>query len=375
MKTKYHHYNIPEGKCHVVETDDEKLCRSLGYNYIFDKRNGKFARWGESLRDDPSFAPFGPELLDLEISVDGCPDAATCPFCYKDNAGGKPTNMTFGMFRAILDKFPRVLTQVAFGITGVQTNPDFLDMMRYCRSQGIIPNFTLTGTDLTGPLAREISKVVGAVAVSIHEHDPLQGYDTVRCFHNYGVEQVNVHLVASKETLGFVRSVIEDIWTNGYPVNAVVLLGMKPKGRARGKYTSLTVEELGSVVNTALDLGVGVGFDSCTAPKFEALVETWDITEEEKSRYLRLSESCESSLFSAYVNVHGEYWHCSFAEDEPSIKSVNLFDVRDFYKDLWYSPQVISFRNRVLNTAVDGTRSCIVFPEINLERKRDEKTK
>jgi len=90
---------------HVVETVDVKKFRSSSYNYNFDKRSGLFMRWGEKPEDDPTFAP-APEILDLEISVNGCPgiNGTTCPFCYKGNTSGPPTNMSFATFKAIFDK-------------------------------------------------------------------------------------------------------------------------------------------------------------------------------------------------------------------------------------------------------------------------------
>jgi len=57
-----------------------KVLRSENYNYIFNSRTGFFVRWGKTADDDPQYSPFGPEILDLEISVGGdC--MGNCPFC------------------------------------------------------------------------------------------------------------------------------------------------------------------------------------------------------------------------------------------------------------------------------------------------------
>jgi len=63
----------------LYDTPSKKSVRSANYNYDFDKTTGFFARWGKTPDDDPLFAPAGPEILDIEISVDGCPEK--CKFC------------------------------------------------------------------------------------------------------------------------------------------------------------------------------------------------------------------------------------------------------------------------------------------------------
>jgi len=178
---------MKKNKMMIVDGELKKIFRSKDYNFDFDKTNGNFMRWGKTTasKDDPQFSPFGPEILDIEISVNGCPNGTAvtstigpngeiiprenkseCKFCYKNNTQAKPTNMTLDTFKTILNKMPRTLTQIAFGITGVQTNPDFLDMMWHARTNGIIPNFTLSGKDLTDEMAEKCAKVIGAVAVS-----------------------------------------------------------------------------------------------------------------------------------------------------------------------------------------------------------------
>jgi len=109
-----------------------------------------------------------------------------------------------------------------------------------------------------------------------------------------------------------------------------------------------------------------IGFDSCSAPKFEAAIKniSGELNEGELQRYLSLSESCESSLFSAYINVLGEYWNCSFSENELDWKPVNVLEF-DSFIDVWHSTEVKRFREKLLATEVEGCRHCVTFPEIN----------
>jgi len=358
-------YRINGERFDVLENERVKAVKSGVYNFIFDKRTGLHMRWGRDADDDPEFGPVGPEILDLEISVNGCPNM--CPWCYKGNTNEKPTNMTFETFKKIVDKMPPCLTQIAFGITGVQTNPDFIRMLKYCYETGIVPNFTLSGIDLTDEIAKEIVRYIGAVAVSAYSHMKDLCYDTIRKFLDLGVKQTNMHLLVSAENLSFVYEVLDDIKKDERlrGLNAVVLLGYKPKGPGKDDFHPAAYSDFEAIVRYALKNDIPIGFDSCSAPKFERYVRE-NITEPKRvAAMLSMSESCESSLFSSYINVKGEFWNCSFCEGEDWVEPVNVLEAEDFLRDVWYSPQVVAFRKKLLATTVDGTRSCPAFPEIN----------
>lgn len=364
-------FDIKEGKPYwykinnkdylIIDAEKTKICVSDSYNFVFNKVNGDFQRWGEEHEDDPQFSPIGPEIADIEISVNGCPNA--CPFCYKRNTNESATNMSLETFKQIIDKFPKTLTQIAFGITGIQTNPDFIPMMEYCREIGVIPNFTLSGIDLTDELAEKCASLVGALAVSAYQKDKNICYDTVKKFTDLGISQTNIHLMISKQTLDFVYEVLEDRVTDPRlkDMNAIVFLGVKPKGRAKEGYEPVSVDDYKKLIENCFKKGINFGFDSCSAPKFEAGVNALDLAEPVKKHLIQCSEGCESSLFSAYINTLGEYWHCSFAESEESQEKVNVLNVDEFFGDLWYSEPVKNFRENVFQTTENGCRHCNIF--------------
>lgn len=361
-----YNYKVGDELFVVDDTPTRKTVRSTHFNSFFDKQTGSFMRWGRTVADDPQFSPIGPEILDIEISVDGCPNA--CGFCYKSNTPKPATNMSFETFRSIIDMMPKTLTQVAFGITGIQTNPDFIRMMEYCREIGVIPNFTLTGIDLTDELAKQCSKLVGAVAVSAYSTDKNVCYDTVSKFISLGITQTNIHLMVSEENENFVQEVLRDRISDSRlrQLNAIVFLGVKPKGRAVSGYSSLPIEGYRELVRFCLDNKIVFGFDSCSAPKFELVIrDDPKLPSEQKKRLLQSVESCESDAFSGYINVHGEWWHCSFTEHEKGFAPIRVLDAHDFLKDIWNAPEVNDFRKRLLDSSVDGCRRCIVFPSIN----------
>jgi hypothetical protein len=148
-------------------------------------------------------------------------------------------------------------------------------------------------------------------------------------------------------------------------MNAIVFLGVKPKGRACDGYHSLSAEAYRKLIEFCFKHDLRVGFDSCSAPKFELAVKSMDLPDERKKMLIQNSESCESSLFSSYINVHGQYWHCSFSEEEEGQEYVDVLAADDFLTDVWYSDAVKAFRKRSLETMQDGCRLCHVFPCVN----------
>jgi len=226
----------------------------------------------------------------------------------------------------------------------------------------------LTGVDLTDEIATQVSNLCGAVAVSVHPGQNDIGYNTIKKFTDLGMKQVNIHLMVSQETLESIHKVIDDRQADDRlrDMNAIVFLGVKPKGRAIASgYQPITTDQYKELIQKCLAADINFGFDSCSAPKFEKAVKNLKLSNKVKNQMITASESCESSLFSAYINVFGEYWHCSFAEGEQKQTFVDTLQSKDFLRDIWYSYVVEDFRNKCVSSMKDGCRLCTVFPDIN----------
>jgi len=322
----------------ILDTEDHKSIRSPGYNYTFDKKDGLFMRWGDHLGDDPQWSPYGPELADIEISTGDC--SGSCPFCYKSNGMGFGQHMTLDSFKEILDALPNTLTQVALGITDADANPYFIDIMKECRSRGVIPNYTTSGFGLSPEVIQETVGLCGAVAVSIYPHNWNIAWAAVQNYIDAGMKQVNVHLLYHDMNEHFVRKALAEAEAvDG--LNAVVLLGLKPKGGAAG-WKPLDQQRFEAIVDST---DVRLGFDSCTAPKFERWAER-----NNRPELLVFSERCESSLFSIYINVHGQAFPCSFAEGHQAVKPTDV-------KGAWKSPEFAKFRWWLL----ENNRECPLY--------------
>lgn len=153
-----------------------KLVSVPGYNLIFDRKTGFMARWGRNKTDNPVFSPVGPEIMDLEVSTichgigKTMETRVPCSWCYKSNtATGE--NMSFETFQKVFEKFPATLTQIAYGIGSIESNPDLWKIMEYTRSKNVIPNVTVNGMGIDQETAQRLVKLCGAVAVSHYGDD------------------------------------------------------------------------------------------------------------------------------------------------------------------------------------------------------------
>jgi MoaA/NifB/PqqE/SkfB family radical SAM enzyme len=356
---KYHIYFTKAGSKHV---------RSTEYNYDFDLVTGNFRRWGKNYEDDPTLAP-APELLDIEISTACHGVGGPCKFCYKSN-GPAGQNMSLDTFKRLFYKLNPVITQVAFGIGDVDANSDMLAIFAHCRENGVIPNVTINGARMTPELYQQLAKLCGAVAVSRYDADTC--YNAVSALHDAGLKQVNIHALLSAETYDQCLQTLKDCATDPRlvgKIRAVVFLAAKPKGRGDCLSPLRDVDKYRVLIEKAQEIGVGFGFDSCSAPLFLAATQNHPRAEEFKE----LAEPCESTLFSLYIDVTGRVWPCSFLADT-DFPRIMAQDVTNF-QEIWQHPGVVSWREKLLATAtssdalVPGCRECPVYREIYPAKK------
>lgn len=349
----------------LAVNDEYKIFRSDNYNFNFSLRDGTFARWGKTQEDDPEWAPYGPEIMDIEISEGfGCP--VSCPFCYKGNGkGDKAVNMSLETFKKIFATFPKSLTQIAFGITSVGSHPELFDIFQHCRDNRVIPNVTINGMDpLTDEQINKLVKVCGAIAVSVVPPNMDTGINLINRLTTAGMKQVNIHYMISKQSIKnayeMCRAIKSDQRLAG--LNAIVFLGLKPKERGQA-YDILPTEDFVELVNFCLEHEIPFGFDSCSAPRFDKAVGLSKLDDAMKKQLLMRSERCESGLFSAYIDASGKYWHCSFGENRQDAYGIDVTQVKDFVKEVWLSEPMVEWRLKLFALK----RECPLYPQIRVE--------
>lgn len=108
----------------ITETEKFRQCDSDNYKYIFDKVEGTFIRWGRTVDDDPEYAPFGPEIADIEVTT-SCGHG--CEYCVPNDTA----ILTPDGLKKIVDIRPN---DVVKSISGSNVEPvDNVVKEIYCR--------------------------------------------------------------------------------------------------------------------------------------------------------------------------------------------------------------------------------------------------
>lgn len=337
----------------LVEDAKVKILKSPNYNYLFDKSNGFFARWGKTQEDDGDFALGLPEIADIEISTICSGVGKPCKFCYKSNTA-KGENMNLETFSKVFKKLPPTITQVAFGIGDIDGNPDLWNIMAFCRDNGVVPNVTINGARMTTEYFDNLAKYCGAVAVSVYDKELT--YNAIKELTDRGMRQINIHFMISEETIDKAYEVMNDIQNDPRlsKMNAIVFLSLKTKGNAKKGFKQLSQEKFNALSEYAIDNNVRIGFDSCSSFKFfRSLDENKKITEDFRNKMYECVEPCESSVYSSYINTEGKYFPCSFSENVDGWEGIDVVNCNNFIDDVWYNPKTVEFRTKLLNCKRD----------------------
>ena len=91
-------------------------------------------------------------------------------------------------------------------------------------------------------------------------------------------------------------------------------------------------------MDLASEKNIPIGFDSCSCHKFLKAIEKYPNIES----LAMVAEPCESGLFSAYFNVDGKFFPCSFAEGTKGWEEG--LDVEDF----WGNSKTVEWREKLI---------------------------
>jgi hypothetical protein len=140
-------------------------------------------------------------------------------------------------------------------------------------------------------------------------------------------------------------------------MKALVLLSLKTKGRSVGRFHQLSQDKFDKLVAYALENNVAIGFDSCSAQKFMKSVKG----HKNEDQFLQSAEPCESTLYSMYIDVKGNFFPCSFSPDTEGWKTgISVLECNDFIKDVWFNERTRKFSNKVIGCR-NCNKSCAIY--------------
>ncbi len=335
----------------------------------FDENTGSYFRSGiiengKDTGEDPFMASF-PELLDVGV-MGHCIHGRTglCMKsgveCYQDGLHSAKANMSLEDFNDLAEQCRDRTWQFALGGCG---DPDqhehFEELLRICRENHIVPNFTTSGFGMNSEKAEICGKYCGAVAVSWYRSDyTLRAVDMLL---KAGVK-TNIHYVLSRDSI---REALDRLRNKGFPagINAVIFLLHKPVGLgSREKMISADNNEFHEFIRYIGTDGLccKIGFDSCMVP---ALISHLDDIDPDSL------DTCEGARWSAYITPDMKMMPCSFDNQEERW----AVDLRNHtVQEAWDSAQFEDFRNYFRKSCpACGERNicmggCPIRPEIVL---------
>lgn len=324
------------------------------YKTVFSRRTGFFVRLEEDGYEEPFWSEDGPELLDLSITnyCERC-----CDFCYRQaNPQGKNIALRDVDFVVKQAKEAGVL-QIALGGGNPNQHPDFIEILKLIRENGIVPSYTSNGEGLTDKILDATKNYCGAMALSLYP--PYERYEEMaKKISERGIK-LNLHVILKRDTIDLLTTWFKEPPAWFTYINAVIVLNYKPVGGSRDLMVKDRERQQVFYESASACKSVKIGFDSCCVP---GILKWMKVNP-------ALIDSCEAARFSAFVSEDMKMYPCSFM--------VNTEQFGDLRKnkliDIWQThPAFVRQREMVRHHACEGCDyqalckgGCVFMPYIN----------
>ena len=340
--------------------------KKYNFKFGFDTETGMYIRTGilDAAGNDTGVDPFMasyPHLIDVGIMghcIHGktglCVKAGIG--CYQSGLIIEQPNMTVEDFRIIAEQSRGRCNQLALGGRG---DPDqhehFEEILKICRENVLVPNFTTSGYGMTPEIAALCKEYCGAVAVSWYRSEyTLRAIDMLL---DAGVK-TNIHYVLGKNSID---EALDRLRRNDFPkgINAVIFLLHKPAGQGSQSnvlpVSDPRVAEFFAQIDASHPFKVGM--DSCNVPGAIRFC---------KSVLPESLDTCEGGRYSCYIGSDMVMVPCSFDQNkryEVSLREMTI-------EEAWNSEPFERFRNRMRAACPNCEKracclgGCPLMPEI-----------
>lgn len=346
----------------IYMINDEKY----HFKSAFDTETGAYVRTGildangKDTGVDPFMASY-PHLIDVGIMghcIHGktglCAKAGIG--CYQSGLIIEKPNMVLDDFRWIAEQCKGRCNQLALGGRGdPDQHENFEEILKICRQNFLIPNFTTSGYGITREIAALCKEYCGAVAVSWYRSDYTS--KAIQLLLDAGVK-TNIHYVLAKNSIS---EAIDRLKNNDFPkgINAVIFLLHKPVGLGKAENVlnidDHRVREFFEQIDNRHPFKVGM--DSCSVPGAVRFC---------KNVLPESLDTCEGGRYSCYISADMIMVPCSFDQEkqyEVSLHSMNI-------EAAWNSEPFERFRNKMRGACPECKNKalcmggCPLMPEI-----------
>ena len=286
-----------------------KIIENTRYRISFNTETGEEILEGINGELDPFILDY-PSLIDVGI-MGHCENK--CIFCYQGDE--HQDHMSLDNFKRIVDESKFYVNQLACGGRGdPNKHPNFKEILKYCRDNNVVPNYTTSGIDLTEEEVEITKEFAGAVAVSMHRQDYT--WRALKMFMDAEMK-TNIHFVFSNYSAheAFKLLKMEDPWNGKVDLDklhAIIFLLFKKQGSGLilddwVPYQTQLQEFSNLIENVTEDnLRYFVGCDSCMINKLLKL--KINLTKEQ----MESIDSCEGARMSCYISPDMKFIPCSF---------------------------------------------------------------
>ena len=338
----------------------------------FYMRTGILDKNGNDTNVDPFMSSY-PELIDVGIMghcIHG--KSGLCiksgVQCYQDGLHSEKANMSLDDFRKIAEESKGKSFQFALGGAGdPDQHENFEEILKICKENNIVPNFTSSGLGMTEDIAKLCKQYCGAVAISWYRSE----YTTkaIQMLLDAGVK-TNIHYVLGNNSI---EEAINHLRNSDFPkdINAVIFLLHKPVGLGKSNnvldMSDSKVHEFFKLIDTT-KYPFKIGFDSCSVPGIVNFCH--NISGDS-------IDTCEGARWSMYISADMKAMPCSFDNQELHW----AYDIKNHsIKDAWDSEQFENFRNHFRNSCPSCKNreacmgGCPIRNEIVLCKKDERKS-
>jgi len=255
-----------------------------------------------------------------------------CPHCYTNGGDGIDGELDAEALKRALDVLAEMkVFHIAFSGGDAMEKPEFFEIAKYARSKGIVPNYTVSGVNMTAEIAKKMH-IFGQVNVSIdgvgQRYGVFRNQDMFEVANN-AVEMLvkanvptGINCIVARRTFDGIEELFR--YAKRKKVNHLSFLRFMPSGRAISIYEKekATYEQNIALVpmlkklsaKYKLDIKMGCSFMPmfcCHNPPIENF--------ETRTRY-----GCEAGNVILSMRSDGLVSACAFLNSGPS---VSVFDL------------------------------------------------